>query len=71
MSASGALFSASYRVLTHEHVDDKFAKVVVRCVGYPTEGTQPVEWAFVLKVPKTELGRWPLGGSVRLAVTPA
>jgi hypothetical protein len=56
-------------VVKHEHVDAEFAEVVIRCLGYPTKGVQPVEWPFALRVPKNELDKWPLGLSVRLTVT--
>jgi hypothetical protein len=59
----------SYTVVRHER-DGKFAKVALKCLGYPTEGVQPVEWEFVLRVPKADLDKWPLDLSVRLAVTP-
>lgn len=64
-----SLFTAPYRVTMHEHVDDDFANVTVRCLGFPSAGAQPVEWPFVLKVPKADLAKWPLGASVRLSVT--
>jgi hypothetical protein len=62
------LAGLSYTVRKHEH-DDKFAKVTLHCIGYPTEGLQPDEWDFVLRVPKADLDKWPLGLSVRLTVT--
>ena len=64
-----SLFSAPYRVLVHEHVDDEFVKVTIRCLGYPTHGTQPDVFPFSLKVLRSELAKWPLGASVRLVVT--
>lgn len=63
------LFYAPYRVVKHEHVDDKFVKVVVRCLGYPTEGVQPIEWEFALRVPRGDLVKWPISESVRLALS--
>lgn len=66
--ATTPLFSASYTVRVHEHVDAEFAKVTLKCIGYPTHGVQPAEWEFVLRVPKADLDKWPLGASVRLAV---
>lgn len=68
-SDADPLFGAPYKVLTHEHLDDEWATVTIRCIGVPTKGIQPVEWPFALKVPKAELGKFPLGGHVRLAVT--
>ena len=68
-NSTAQLFRAPYRVVKHEHVDDKWARVEVRCLGYSTEGTHPVEWPFALMVPKVDLGKWPLGASVSLAVT--
>jgi hypothetical protein len=64
-----ALVGLPYKVRRHDHVDDVFASVTLRCLGYPTEGVQPAEWDFVLKVPKADLPKWPLGDLVRLAVT--
>jgi hypothetical protein len=64
-----SLFAASYRVVSHTHVDDEFAEVVIRCLGFPTHGVQPVAWPLAIKVPRSELSRWPLGLSVRLTVT--
>lgn len=65
---NGELFGASYTVRVYEHVDAEFAKVTLKCVGYPTKGVQPVEWEFVLRVPKADLAKWPLGASVRIKV---
>lgn len=65
---NGELFGASYTVRVHEHVDAEVAKVTLKCVGYPTKGVQPAEWEFVLKVPKADLSKWPLGTMVRLKV---
>jgi hypothetical protein len=55
-------------VRVHEHVDAKFAKVTLRCLGYPTEGTHPDECAFSLLVPVAELPKWPLGVTMRMAI---
>lgn len=65
-----SLVSLPYTVRRHEHVDTKFAQVVIKCLGYPTEGVQPVEWEFAIRVPKADLSKWALGSSVRLEVTP-
>ncbi len=61
-------FSLTYRVLSHEYVDDTLARVNLRCLGYPTLGSQPDEWPFSIKVPKGELSAWPIGSLVRLEV---
>jgi len=61
--------SLSYIVRRHEHLDAEFAEVTLRCLGYPSKNTQPVEWAFALKVPKDEPVKWPLGANVRVVIT--
>ncbi len=66
--ADSGMFAASYRVLLHEYLSAEFVGVTLNCVGYPSHGTQPVEWRFVLKVPPHELPKWPLGAMVRLHV---
>lgn len=63
------LFSVSYKVLSHEHVDDEFARLVTKCVGYPTHAIHPAEWEFALIVPRSELAQWPLGSMVLLGIT--
>ncbi len=67
-AASVPLVGFSYTVIRHER-DGKFATVALKCLGYPSEGVQPVEWEFVLRVPKADLGKWPLDLSVRLTIT--
>lgn len=65
---NATLLGLSYKVKKHEHIDDKFAAVELRCIGYPTEGTQPDEWAFGIKVPLADLDLWPLGKLVRMEI---
>jgi hypothetical protein len=66
--ATTPLAGFSYTVVRHER-DGKFAKVALKCLGYPSEGVQPDEWEFVLRVPRADLDKWPLDLSVRLVVT--
>jgi hypothetical protein len=65
-----SLVSLPYTVVRHEVDRDKrsLVRVVLKCLGYPTEGVQPVEWEYALRVPLSELDKFPLGSSVRLTV---
>lgn len=58
----------SYKVQSHEHLDAKFAKVTLHCIGYGADDVQPDGWDFVMKVPVDDLGKWPLGSFARLSV---
>jgi hypothetical protein len=62
-------FSRPYTVRSHEHVDADWVLVTLRCLGFPTKGTQPAVWPFEVKVPRSELHKWPLGAMGRLEVT--
>jgi hypothetical protein len=67
--AATPLLRLPYKVMRHEQVSDALALVALKCIGYPTDGAQPVEWEFVVRVPKAELSKWPLGRHVSLMVT--
>jgi len=62
--------SWSYTVVRHEYVKTgPLAMVTIKCIGYPTEGVQPVEWEFSFLAPHNDLPKWPLGKNVRLVIS--
>lgn len=63
-----ARFSVSYKIISHEYVDDKLVRVNFRCLGYPVFGRQPDAWPFSIKVPLGEQVAWPLGALVSLEI---
>ena len=65
-----SLVSLPYTIVRHEVDRDKRShyRVVLKCLGYPTEGVQPVEWEYAIRVPEAELKNFRLGAIVRLKV---
>jgi hypothetical protein len=58
----------TYRVLSHEYVDAQTTRVVMRCIGWPSEGRRPDETTKSLAylVPASDVSDFPLGSLLRL-----
>ena len=64
------MIGLSYKVISHEYVDATTNRVVLRCIGWPSEGRRPDDTAkqIAFLVPAAEVSDFPLGSLPRLTI---